>query len=83
MNQKHYAESSGYEVRIVDPITIFDWIPEAKARRIAEIKMKSQISIDIVHILRLMLLLEHGGVTVFKSNYIFTDKLVWIDRFFE
>ncbi len=82
MNQKFYAESSGYEVRIVDPITSFDWIPEIKARRIADIKMKSQVSIDIMHILRLVLLMEHGGVTSFKSNFIFINKLDWIDRIF-
>lgn len=60
----HFAELAGYEIRIVDNINSYQWLSQEMVASIRETHQNSKFDLPVYELLRLALLIEHGGVSV-------------------
>lgn len=72
------GRQSGYEVRIVNSISAYDWLSPDIAELIRKVKHNSRIYIPVADLLRIALLVEHGGVSIRISTHLFTENMDWI-----
>lgn len=63
-NLMHFGGMEGFEVRVVDDLSAYDWLSEETVRFIKRSHQRSVVDIPVYELLRLALLYEHGGVSV-------------------
>jgi hypothetical protein len=73
------GKQSGYEVRVVDSITAYEWLSPEIVEAIRKAKHNSKIFIHVSELLRLALLIEHGGLSIRPGRILLTENLDWID----
>lgn len=69
----HTARSSGYEVRFANSWNSYDWLSNERAERITKAMQKNQIDEGVHTLLKLGLLIEHGGVLINSTDGVFLD----------
>jgi hypothetical protein len=74
---------SGWEVRVVDGISAYDWLSPAMCERVRLAKHKSKYILSVNELLRVALLVEHGGLSVRLPRYIFPGGLNWLHEMLE
>ena len=70
-HQISIAEQSGYEVRVVDIINAYQWLTPETTEMIRRAKHKTQYYIPVAELLRIALLMEHGGVSAQLDSIVF------------
>jgi hypothetical protein len=74
----HVARQSGFEVRAVDCLSAYDWLTPEMAEWVRRTKHKSKYILAVEELLRIALLVEHGGLSVLLPNHVFPDSLAWL-----
>ena len=79
----HTATTNGYEVRIVNSWNAYDWLSEGMTKNITTTIQKTKIDETVCSLLKLALLIEHGGIMVGRMNFLLArDDFSWIDKMF-
>lgn len=60
----HKAKQSGYEIRFVDSWSAYDWLTKDITNKITYAMQNSKLEQSVDDLLRLALLLEHGGIMI-------------------
>jgi hypothetical protein len=78
------AISFGYEVRMVNSWTAYDWLSENMIQRITKARMNAKADEGVHNMLKLALLLEHGGVLVNQFDTVVLSKeFRWLEDMFD
>jgi hypothetical protein len=72
------AEESGYEVRKVNSWSAYQWLSEKTKNKITKSMQNIQIEEKVNEVLKLALLMEHGGLMFRVSETLLVDGLEWI-----
>jgi hypothetical protein len=78
----HVGKKSGYDVRVVNSFTAYDWLSPEMTEAVRITKHKSKYILQVHELLRIALLIEHGGLAVKLPRYIFPKNLNWIEELF-
>lgn len=79
----HVGKKSGFDVRVVDVFTAYGWLSPQMAERVRVAKHKSKYMLAVEELLRVALLVEHGGLFVRFPRYIFPGDLEWLYQILE
>lgn len=71
-HQISVGKASGFDVRVVDLINAYDWLSAGTVELIRQAKHNTQYYIPVAELLRVALLLEHGGVSAKLDSIVFT-----------
>ena len=74
-NHIAFAEGSSYEARQVDYLTSYKWLSEPTIDAVKNARSGAKISNSVNDLLRLALLMEHGGVMVDISTTLFLSSI--------
>ena len=79
----HTAISFGYEVRIVNSWTAYDWLSEKTINRISKAMQESKVDETVHNTLKLALLMENGGIMINQfDTMILGSSFSWIEEMF-
>lgn len=79
----HVGHKSGFDVRVVDAFSAYDWLSPQMVERVRVAKHKSKYILAVEELLRVALLVEHGGLSVRFPRYIFPGDLEWLYQILE
>lgn len=65
-----YANKSGFNARIINNYNAYEWLSEDLTELIRSTLHKSKFDFRVGQLLRLALLIEHGGISVEMPNTI-------------
>lgn len=65
-----YGQNLGYEVRLVNSWTAYDWLSEGSIQNITSTMGRVKIDVGVDDLLILALLMEHGGVIMKNRDVI-------------
>jgi len=77
------GKESGLEVRFADSWTAYDHLSPATAQKITKAMQNMRIDQKVNELLKVALLMEHGGVLVSPSELLLTARLSWLFTRFE
>jgi hypothetical protein len=70
-------------VRIVNSWTAYDWLSPEVISNITKSIQKNQVDETVCSLLKLALLIEHGGIMVARNNFLLpTNDFKWIEDIF-
>lgn len=76
---KAVAAKLGYEVRVVNSWTAYDYLSDFTSAKISKIMQRSKVDQSVHPLLKLALLIENGGIMVNKPDTaIFGSSLDWL-----
>jgi hypothetical protein len=79
----HTAITCGYEVRVVNSWTAYDWLTPATIANITKAIQNTKIDETVTSLLKLALLMEHGGVFMGNLQLLFArNDFEWVERMF-
>lgn len=78
LNNLKIAEASQLEIRVVTSNDAYKWLSKDTTRRIATTMQTRKIGVEVSHLLRLALLMEHGGVMIKMDKLLLVNNLDWI-----
>ena len=82
-HMKEVAARNGFEVRVVDSWSAYDWISPEMTKRVSHVIQNTQLDETVSNLLKLALLIEHGGIMVGDLDTIFiNDSLQWVEGMF-
>lgn len=79
----HVGKKSGFDVRVVNAFTAYDWLTPEMTEWVRKTKHKSKYILSVTDILRIALLAEHGGLSVKLHRYIFPEDFTWLYNILE
>ena len=69
----------GYEVRVVDSWTAYDWLSPETIKTVTETIQNTKLDETVSNLLKLALLVEHGGVMFVTLEVMFVrNNFKWI-----
>ena len=77
------AKESGLEVRVANSWNAYDYLSKQTAQRITKAMQNMRIEQKVNELLKVALLMEHGGILVSASELLLTNKLDWGFAHFE
>jgi hypothetical protein len=72
------AEESGYEVRKVNSWSAYQWLSEATKEKVTKTMQNMQIEVSVNEVLKMALLMEHGGLMFRLSEAFLVEDLKWV-----
>ena len=72
------AKESGLEVRVANSWNAYDYLSKQTAQRITKAMQNMRIDQKVNELLKVALLMEHGGVLVSPSELLLTARLSWL-----
>lgn len=83
-HQNHTFTMNGYQVRLVNSLTAYDYISDnLTVNRITYAMQRCKIDETVHNLLKLALLKEHGGVIINNADIVFPNSnLSWIEGLF-
>ena len=80
----HTGVLNGYEVRLVDSWTAYDWLSPSTISNITKAIQNAKIDETVCNLLKMALLMEHGGILISNLHFIMIQKnFEWIEKMFE
>jgi hypothetical protein len=77
------AGKSGYEVRKVSSWSAYRWLSEKTNQTITKTMQNMHIEESVSELLRMALLMEHGGIMLRVSQSFLVEDLNWVAEHFE
>lgn len=80
---QHLAVLNGYEARIVDSWTAYDWLSAPMISKITKTIQNTKMDVTVCDLLKLGLLMEHGGIMIGNLQIIMTsNSFSWLEKMF-
>jgi len=76
------AEESGFEFRAVSTWSAYNYLSPEMTQRITKTMHNSKTENTVFDLLRLALLIEHGGVSLVLYETLLTENLDWLINIF-
>jgi hypothetical protein len=78
------AEASGFEVRLANSWSAYDWLSPETEKKITKTKHQSLFEHKIDDLLRWGLLMDHGGVMVkLSENFFIENNFDWLGKYLQ
>jgi hypothetical protein len=78
------ASKFGYDVRFANSWNAYNWLSQDTIHRISNARQKSKVDEPVHNMLKVALLMEHGGLLVNQADVVFLgDDFKWIEDMFE
>ena len=74
--------ASGYEVRLINSLTAYDWLSNNTVQQINYAMQNRKFEVLVEDLLRLGVLMEHGGVLLKVSETLLISDLQWLNDYF-
>ena len=74
--------ASGYEVRLINSLTAYEWLSNDTTQKITHAMQNRKLEVFVDDLLRLGVLMEHGGLLLKVSETLLISDLQWLDDYF-